>query len=49
MNCKFIKRLIENLLEKCDGDIDRNRMVYNATLWFLAYEEKLFQRNRLFI
>ena len=33
VNCKFIKRLIDNLVEKCDGDIDRNGIVYNATLY----------------
>ena len=31
-NCKCRKRLIDKLVDKCDEDIDRNKMVYNATL-----------------
>ena len=31
-NCKCRKRLIYELVEKCDDDIDGNQMVYNATL-----------------
>ena len=32
-NCKCRKRLIDKLIEKCDEDIDRNEMVYNAKLY----------------
>ena len=35
-NCKCRKRLIDKLVEKCYEDIDRNEMVYNATLY--SYE-----------
>ena len=31
-NCKCRKKLIDNLVEKCDKDIDGNEMVYNVTL-----------------
>ena len=31
-NCKCRKRLIDNLIEECSEDINRNEMIYNATL-----------------
>ena len=33
VNCKCSKRLIDKLVEKCDEDIDGNKMVYNAALY----------------
>ena len=33
-NCKCRKRLMDKQFEKCDNDIDENKMVYNAKgLW----------------
>ena len=33
VNCKCTKRLIDKLVEKCNGDIDGDEMVYNVWLW----------------
>ena len=31
-NCKYRKRLIDELAEECSQDINGNEMIYNATL-----------------
>ena len=37
MHCKCRNRLTDKIVEKCDEDIDGNKMVYNAT--FYDYEK----------
>ena len=36
-NCKCRKRLIDKLVDECNEDIDKNKVVYNAT--FNDYEK----------
>ena len=33
VNGKYRKRLIDKLVGKCNEDIDRNQLIYNATLY----------------
>ena len=41
VKCKCTKRLIDQLVEKCNGDIDGDEMVYNAKLYDYELNKKV--------